>query len=108
MKNQMISIHIVLDCIERIEEYIKDMGFCDFEKDRKTQDEVLRNIEFLGQSLKEYCIDNLANDFPGIDWKSLAGMRNIIAHDYLGVDILIFWDALYQHVAPLDNVLLEV
>jgi uncharacterized protein with HEPN domain len=47
-------------------------------------------------------------DHPGIRWSEISGMRNIIAHEYLGVDINIIWSALTQNLIPLRAVLVEI
>lgn len=89
MKDRMVFIFTAIDCIERCEIYTKGVDLEGFCKDLKTQDAVIRNIEILGQSLKGYSIDDLVLDYPDIRWRALAGMRNIVAHEYLGVDIAI-------------------
>lgn len=63
-----------------------------FLDDRKTQDAVVRNLEVIGQALKDYGIDELTEKKPDIPWQQIAGMRNILAHDYLGVDMVMIWD----------------
>ena len=103
MKDRMIFILIAIDCIERCEKFIGNMVFDDFILDLKTQDAVIRNIEVIGQSLKDFGIDDLVLDYPDIRWKSLAGMRNIIAHEYSGIDLTIIWGTLIDHLIPLKQ-----
>jgi len=54
------------------------------------QDAVIRRIEIIGEAAK-----NLPRDFkekrPDVPWKKMAGMRDIIAHEYFGVDIKLTW-----------------
>ena len=87
MKNKIIFIHAALDCVAHIEEYISNLTLDDFLKDRKTQDAVIRNLEVLGQTIKDFGCDDLKADYPEISWHQIAGMRNIIAHEYLGIDL---------------------
>lgn len=108
MKNRLIHILTALDCVERIQEYTAKYSLNQFETDRKTQDAVLRNLEILGQSIKDYGIDDLIIDYPNIEWRSLAGMRNIIAHDYLSIDIVIIWETISKHIVPLEKVIKEI
>jgi uncharacterized protein with HEPN domain len=79
-----------------------------FKKDIKTQDAVIRNIEILGQSLKDFGITDLTTDFPNINWNALAGMRNIIAHEYLGIDLNIIWETVINNIIPLKATLISV
>ena len=52
-------------------------------QDKKTQDAVIRNLEVLGQTIKDFGIEDLKMDYPHIPWSQISGMRNIIAHKYL-------------------------
>jgi uncharacterized protein with HEPN domain len=82
--------HIQL-CLERIADYVVD-GRAGFMADPKTQDAVIRNLEIVGQSVKDYGIDALAAAAPSIPWQQIAGLRNVLAHQYLGVDLRLVWN----------------
>ena len=108
MKDRMVFIFSAIECVERCSNFTKGMTVEEFKADLKTQDAVIRNIEILGQSLKDFGIENLAIDYPKIRWKALAGMRNIIAHEYLGIDLDIVWETLIHHLIPLKETLLQI
>ncbi len=108
MKDRMVFIFSAIECVERCTDYTKGMTVGEFKTDLKTQDAVIRNIEVLGQSLKDFGIENLAMDYPEIRWNALAGMRNIIAHEYLGIDLDIVWETLVNHLIPLGETLLQI
>ena len=55
--------------------------------DRKTQDAVIRNLEIAGQIVRDLGSEALATQRPEIPWARIAGARNILAHQYLGVDL---------------------
>ncbi len=80
----------ILGATSRIKEYIRGMTFGEFEKDMKTQDAVVRNIEIVGEAVKR-----LSSEFkrgcPDVPWKHMAGMRDVIIHRYFGVAIDIVW-----------------
>ncbi|WP_366949747.1 DUF86 domain-containing protein [Geobacter sp.] len=59
----------------------------------------------MGQALKNYGIDILTEKKPHIPWSQIAGMRNILAHDYLGVDMVMIWDTLQLHLNDLQQAL---
>lgn len=105
MKNKIIYIHTALDCILHIEEYILNLSLDDFLRDRKTQDAVIRNIEVLGQTIKDFGTDDLKADYPEIVWHKIAGMRNVIAHEYLGIDLHLVWETINKHLLPLKKIL---
>ncbi len=80
MKQRKIYALAIYDCIQRIHEYTDGYDVDAFTKDYKTQDAVVRNLEIIGQAVKDYGVDHA----PNVPWSQVAGMRNIIAHEYLG------------------------
>ena len=77
--------------IERIEEYTNNLNFEQFLKDLKTQDAVARNIEIIGEAVKN--IPNQTKEkYPNVTWREAAAMRDILIHDYPDVIPKIVWD----------------
>jgi len=101
MKDRMIYMHAAYDCIQAIEEFILGYELEQFLQDRKTQDAVIRNLEVLGQTIKDFGVEDLKMDYPDIPWSQIAGMRNIIAHEYLGIDKTIIWETVSHHLKPI-------
>ena len=103
MKDRKIYILTIRDCIERIKEYTTGYDQNTFLKDHKTQDAVIRNIEVIGQAVKDFGVEDLMNDYPEVPWHQVAGMRNIIAHEYLGLDMIITWEVIDMHLHLLED-----
>lgn len=99
MKDDRLYLVHILECIERIEEYVAD-GEVAFSKDRKTQDAVLRNLHTLSESTQRLS-DDIKNRHPKTDWKAIAGFRNVIVHDYLGVNLRRVWEIVCEYLPPL-------
>ena len=108
MKDRMIFIHAAYDCIQAIEEFTHGYELEQFLQDRKTQDAVIRNLEVLGQTIKDFGIEDLKMDYPDIPWSQIAGMRNIIAHEYLGVDKVIIWETVSHHIEPIKTTIEQI
>lgn len=108
MKDKSVYVATALECIDLIKEYTSGHTLDTFLEDRKTQDAVIRNLEVIGQILKDYGIDILNAQKPHIPWAQIAGMRNILAHEYLGVDIVMIWDTVQLHLATLQRALEEL
>ena len=89
-KNVNIFLEHILEAINLIEEYIKDKEKSDFLKSKQLQDSVIRRIEIIGEAIK-----NIPSDFKGshenIPWKGIIGMRDILIHQYFGVDLELTW-----------------
>lgn len=94
MKERSVYLATALECIDRIAEYTAGMTKDAFLADRKTQDAVVRNLEIIGQALKDFGVDSLTEQMPHMSWSQIAGMRNVLAHEYLGVDMALIWEAI--------------
>jgi uncharacterized protein with HEPN domain len=80
----------ILDSIQRIKSYTLEHSFDQFLQDFKTQDAVLRNIQVLGEAVKNLS-PSLRDTYPDLPWKEMAGMRDRIVHRYFGIDFDIVW-----------------
>ena len=101
-KDKSIYVRHIYDCIARIKEYVRD-GKDAFFRDRKTQDAVIRNLEVIGQAVKDIGVGDLATSQPGVPWAQVAGARNILAHHYLGVDLELVWSIVERDLPALEE-----
>ena len=90
MKDDAVYLQHILECIDRIEAYTKD-GRAAFLASTLIQDGVIRNLQTLGQSALQLS-EALKSAHPGIDWKGIVGLRNVLVHDYLGVNVTRIWE----------------
>ncbi|MGD0772471.1 MAG: HepT-like ribonuclease domain-containing protein [Candidatus Solibacter sp.] len=101
MKSQRAYVQHVIDCIGRIAEDSapgRDVVFAS----RTLQDAIVRNLQVLCESTQR--IDELHKErHPEIDWSSIAGMRNVLVHDYFEVDFETVWDIVTRDLAPLEK-----
>lgn len=79
----------ILECISRISEYTV-AGETAFIEDGKTQDAVVRNLQILAESTQRIS-DGVKSLHPEIEWKAIAGFRNVLVHNYLGLDPVEVW-----------------
>lgn len=93
--------HVQL-CLERIADYSQG-GADEFLSDSKTQDAVVRNLEIIGQAVRDHGIESLAAAAPEIPWKQIAGLRNVLAHQYLGVDLRLVWNIVDKELPRLRS-----
>ena len=75
-----------MGAMERAERFVADMSYEDFIKDEKTVFAVLRAIEVIGEAVKHMPLD-FRMKFPDIPWRDIAGMRDVLIHDYFAVDL---------------------
>lgn len=78
------------NAIEEVIEFTSGMTFDDFEGDKRTINAVIRSLEVLGEATK-HIPKTFRNKHPEIPWSKMAGMRDVLIHDYMGVDIKTVW-----------------
>lgn len=102
MKDDKLYVVHILERIDRIENYTKG-GREAFVRTDLIQDGVLRNLQTLAESTQKLS-DEMKSDHPEIDWRRIAGFRNILVHDYLGVDIPQVWQIIETELPTLKSV----
>ena len=85
-----IYLEDIKTCIENILKYIEGMDFPAFKEDIRTRDAVIRNFEVMGKATKSIPKD-IRNQFPQIDWKGMAKFRDVLIHQYFGINYKILW-----------------
>jgi uncharacterized protein with HEPN domain len=105
VKDKTVFLAVALDCVESINSYIDGYTAEDFLADRKTQDAVIRNLEIIGQALKDFGADALVKLNPAVPWQQICGMRNVLAHEYLGVDMVLIWGTVHRQLDDLQDAL---
>ncbi|OHC65766.1 MAG: hypothetical protein A2045_02795 [Rhodocyclales bacterium GWA2_65_20] len=101
MKDRHVFLRHLADCMQRIREYTAE-GREQFVRDRKTQDAVIRNLEIVGQIVRDLGPETLASQRPEVPWARIAGARNILAHQYLGVDLSLVWNIVERDLDALE------
>jgi uncharacterized protein with HEPN domain len=84
------SLSDIREALRRITIYVSGMDYESFAADTKTQDSVIRNLEILGEATKNLS-DGFRANYPKVPWKSMAGARDRLIHDYFGVNLDIVW-----------------
>ena len=97
MKDDNLYLIHISECLTRIQEYTA-AGKDHFMADTKTQDAVLRNLQTLAESTQRLS-DELKAAHPDVDWRGIAGFRNILVHNYLGINLIRVWE-IVEHDVP--------
>ena len=90
MKDDRLYLVRAVECIVRVESYTSE-GKQAFLSDTKTQDAVLRNLHTLSESTQRLS-SSLKAQHPDVDWQGISGLRNVLVHDYLGVNLARVWE----------------
>ena len=92
----------ILEAIQNIEDYTTGFKKEDFFGNRLVQDGVVRNLEIIGEATKRLP-EAIKSRYPQIEWKKIAGMRDVLIHDYFGVDLGIVWTTVEQDLDSLEK-----
>jgi len=85
------------DSMRHIFEFTKGMDFSTFKRNRLVVDAVIRNFEIIGEASKNVP-ENIKTKFPNIPWKNMYKLRNIISHDYFGIDYEVVWKIITEYL----------
>jgi len=90
MKDNKLYLTHILECIEKIILYTSS-GENEFAKSTLLQDAVIRNFEIIGEATKNLSLD-FRERHPEIPWRKMAGLRDVLIHNYMGVNIRMVWN----------------
>jgi len=99
-KNDITYLEHILERANKIIQFTKGMNESDFLEDEKTQSAVIRELEVIGEAAKRIS-DEYKNRHNEIPWKLMSGMRDVLIHDYEGIDPYTVWDTIQQNVPVL-------
>ena len=99
----------ILDAMEKAQQFVENLSYEEFTGDDKTVFAVVRALEIIGEATKNIPDDNRKKN-PDVPWKDMAGMRDILIHDYFGVDMETVWLTVTEKITeikPLIQKMLE-
>ena len=99
MKDDAIYLQHILECLRRIEENTA-AGYDAFMASHTLQDAVLRNLQTLAESTQRLS-DAPKAARPSVEWRAISGFRNVLVHNYLGIDFEQIWSIVQRDVPAL-------
>lgn len=97
----------MLNAAEKAEHFVAGMDLPAFEADDKTTFAVIRALEIVGEAAKKIP-KSLRDRYPQIPWREIAGMRDKVVHDYLGVNLRRVFETVRQDLPPLRLVIARI
>mgnify|MGYP001439511497 CR=1 FL=1 len=101
-KDPKIFLKHILENIEKIENGINGMTEVKFSKDVDVQDATLRRLEVIGEAVRNLP-DSFRKKHSKIPWKKIAGMRDVLIHEYFSVDMELVWKIANDDVSKLKK-----
>lgn len=99
-RDYRLYLNDMLAAAEKVLRYIRGADLAHFVEDEKTFDAVVRNLEIIGEAAKHVPPEVQAR-YPGVQWRNIAGLRDIVVHEYFGIDEDILWDIVVNQVPEL-------
>ena len=90
-REELLLLDDILNAGKKILRFSEGMNFQQFMEDEKTQDACIRNFEIMGEASKYLSEETMISN-PEISWRKMAGYRNLLIHEYFGVNLEIVWD----------------
>ena len=101
-RDYKVFLEDILEAIRKIRHYTGGLSLQAFTADAKTFDAVIRNLEIIGEAVKQIPED-IRSFRPEVEWKRVGRLRDILIHQYFGVDAQIVWDIVQNKLAPLEQ-----
>ena len=108
MSKREIALYVqdALEAIEAVESYIDTFSFEDFREDRKTYSATIREYIIIGEAIA-HMMEELEEKIPDFPWRVIKDFRNVIVHEYFGVDAEMVWDISTNNLTTLKENLLQ-
>jgi len=90
----------ILAALGNIAAYTEGMTWEEFAADARTVDAVVRNLMTMGESIR-WIPDPVLDEHPAVPWRTLRGVRNVVVHEYFGIDLAILWETVQGDLPPL-------
>ena len=101
-RDSSVYLEDILTASERIASYVEGYTRERFGGDPKTVDAVVRNLEIIGEAVKQVPTAERERA-PDVEWTKIAGLRDVLIHAYFGVDLDIVWDVVTTKVPGLTR-----
>ena len=101
-RDYKVFLEDILEAIGKIRHYTSGLSLQAFPADGKTFDAVIRNLEIIGEAVKQIP-DDIRSQRPEVEWRRVGRLRDILIHQYFGVDEQIVWDVVQNKLMPLEQ-----
>jgi len=106
-RDYRLFLEDMVDCCNKILRFTKDLSFETFIADERTYDAVIRNLEVIGEAIT-HIPSEVQSGRPDIQWRKIKSLRDILIHEYFGIDQDIVWDVVTNKVAVLIKELQKI
>jgi len=102
-----VYLQDIFESISHIQRFLEGVSEDEFYKNVEKQDAVLRRLEIIGEAVK-HMPDKIREDHPDVPWRQIAGMRDIIIHEYFGITLEMVWVVATEDILDLKTKVEEI
>ena len=106
-RDLLLFIEDIFKSIKNIESFSKEISEKEFMKDELRQSAVIRQIEIIGEAVKNVP-EEFRSKYPEIEWRKIAGTRDTIIHTYFGTDLDVVWEIIKKDLPKLKKQIEEI
>lgn len=102
--SRSLSLYLndILNSIAKIQKYTRDFDYDDLINNEQVVDAVTHNLLIIGEAVKQIP-DYYREKYPDIEWRQIAGLRDVIAHTYFYINPKIIWNIIQDKLEPLKK-----
>lgn len=106
-KDPVVFVTHIIDSIQLIESYMEGKTEADLMESTGLQDKIIRRIQVIGEAVKNLP-DDLKRNHPEVPWRDITGMRDIVIHQYFGIDLEFVWNVVTKDIPDLKPKILRI
>jgi uncharacterized protein with HEPN domain len=106
-RDYLLFLEDIVEAIVKIEEYTKNLSQAAFFGSNLIQDAVIRNFEVIGEAVKNIP-KRVQQNYPQVEWREAAGFRDVLIHNYFGIDVDALWDTICSNIPVFKEHILDV
>lgn len=106
-RSYILYLRDILDRTRRIKLYLRDVDYEEFSRHGMVTDATLYCILVIGEAVK-HVPDTVRAKYPAVNWRGIAGFRDITAHEYFRVNMDIAWSITQENIPELENQIIAI
>jgi len=100
--SDIVRLRHILDAIKDIKTFVKDTEYHKFESDKMLQSACIHQLEIIGEAANHFS-DEFFKNYKDMEWAEIVGLRNLLIHEYFGIDIRIVWQVIQNDLPRLNK-----
>jgi len=103
-RDYCLYLEDIIEAAEKVKNYTEGMDYDSFTADSKTVDAVIRNLGIIGEAVRNLPEEiKTRSGVEDLEWKKIITFRNIVIHQYFGVNLRVVWDIVQNKIQPLKE-----